>query len=70
MSELERFTTAEAAARIGISKSTLLRWERTGQIPKAARTKRTNERRYSEADIGRIRAWKETGDVSYFSYPS
>jgi DNA-binding transcriptional MerR regulator len=47
------FTPAEVCAVLEISKSTLLRWERDGQIPAADRD-RNGERHYSPAHVAAI----------------
>ena len=46
-----RYTTSEAAARIGVSVSTLRRWDREG-ILKPSRTL-GGDRRYTEDDINK-----------------
>ncbi|HEX8620948.1 MAG TPA: MerR family transcriptional regulator [Allosphingosinicella sp.] len=48
-----------AAAKIGVHKLTLYRWEREGKIPPAKRYARKNERVYTDEDIQRIIAWKD-----------
>lgn len=54
-----RYSMKEAAARIGVHKLTLYRWEREKKIAPAKRYARKNERVYSDEDIQRIIAWKD-----------
>ena len=58
------YTTAEAADRIGVSKSTLLRWIVEGSIADVARDWR-GWRVWSEQDVNRAKAFKRT----YHSQP-
>lgn len=51
-------STAEAAARVGVSKNTLLRWIAEGRLADVARDWR-NWRVWSEADIERARALRD-----------
>lgn len=51
-------STAEAAARIGVSKNTLLRWIAEGRLTDVARDWR-NWRVWSEDDIARARALRD-----------
>lgn len=53
-------SSAEAAERLGVSRSTLLRWFREGRITQAARDHR-GWRRFSAEDIERIK--RELGEV-------
>lgn len=52
-------TTSQAAKRIGVSKSTLLRWIVEGSIADVARDWR-GWRVWSERDISRAKAFKQT----------
>lgn len=45
------FTVTEAAAALGISKQTLLRYEARGIFPKAHRNRLNSWREYTEGDI-------------------
>ena len=45
------FTTTEAAAALGISKQTLIRYETRGVFPKAQRNRLNRWREYAESDI-------------------
>ena len=45
------FTATEAAAALGISKQTLLRYEARGIFPKAQRNRLNRWREYTENDI-------------------
>lgn len=45
------FTATEAAAGLGISKQTLLRYEARGVFPKAHRNRLNRWREYTERDI-------------------
>ena len=45
------FSTTEAAAALGISKQTLLRYESRGVFPKAHRNRLNRWREYTEGDI-------------------
>jgi len=49
------FTTQETAKRLGISKQTLLRYEKKGILPKARRNLINHWRRYTEEDINKLR---------------
>ena len=51
-----RFTTNQAAQRIGVHKATLLDWLAKGLIREPARDRR-NWRVWSEAEIDRVIAW-------------
>jgi DNA-binding transcriptional MerR regulator len=51
---------AEAAAKVGVHKMTLYRWEKSGKIRPAKRLARTNERIFTDEDIEQIIRWKET----------
>lgn len=54
MTTAKHYTTGEAAHHIGVSASTLRRWERAGTVKPASRTI-GGERRYSDADLARMR---------------
>lgn len=49
------FTATEAAAALGISKQTLLRYESRGIFPKAIRNQVNRWREYTEIDIQTLR---------------
>jgi predicted site-specific integrase-resolvase len=53
-SNAQKFNTAAAARRIGVSKATLLRWFKQGKIEDVGRD-RNGWRVFSAADIGRIK---------------
>lgn len=53
-----RFPTAQAAKLVGISKSTLLRWIRNGLVADVQKD-RKGWRRFSSADIDRLRGFNE-----------
>ena len=50
------YSTHEAADSVGMSKATLLRWLKSGQISPPKRDVR-GWRIFSEDDLGEIRAW-------------
>ena len=50
------FSTQEAAKKVGISKATLLRWLKNGDVREPKRDRR-GWRVFSEADLREIRAW-------------
>jgi len=50
------FSTGEAARRLGISQSLLLRYEKEGRIPPAHRVIGSDRRLYSAEDLETIRA--------------
>ena len=52
--QTEPYKIAEAARRLGVHPQTLRAWERQGVVPPAARQR--GQRRYSAADLERIRA--------------
>jgi excisionase family DNA binding protein len=54
-----RYTMSKAAKELGVSKSTLFRWEKDGKISAPKRLARTNSRVYTDDDIKRIREWKD-----------
>ena len=45
---------AEVAAKIGVNKMTIDRWEKQGKVQAPKRLKRTNKRLYSEEDVDRL----------------
>jgi len=53
-----RFSTAQAAKLVGISKSTLLRWIWNGLVADVEKD-RKGWRRFSSADIDRLRDFNE-----------
>jgi excisionase family DNA binding protein len=48
-SPMARYTVVEAARRLGVSKDTLLRWEKQKKIPAAPRLRRSGHRVYDDA---------------------
>jgi excisionase family DNA binding protein len=56
------FTTAEAAAKIGVSRQTLFTWIERGQIvpPKPVKMGQRSIRFWTKADIERARKFKGT----------
>ncbi len=54
-----KHTMGQAAKLLGVSKSTLYRWEKTGKIAAPKRLSRTKERIYTDEDIAKIREWKD-----------
>ncbi|MDE0704631.1 MAG: MerR family transcriptional regulator [Rhodospirillaceae bacterium] len=56
--KLRVYRTDEASRRIGCSRSTLLRWFREGKVADVERDRR-GWRKFTEADIDRIRLWAE-----------
>jgi predicted DNA-binding transcriptional regulator AlpA len=67
-----RYRNAEAAVRIGTTKNTLYQWEkkkaagdpRYADFPAPPRIAHSNHRFYTDADIERIRAWKDRTTVA------
>jgi excisionase family DNA binding protein len=57
---MARYTVVEAARRLGVSKDTLLRWEKQKKIPAAPRLRRSGHRVYDDALIARVQ--KEYSD--------
>jgi len=55
MAKIEHMLAAEAAAAVGISKPTLLRWIKDGKVPDAQRRDRNNWRIFSPAEVEAIR---------------
>ncbi len=49
------FTATQAAAALGISKQTLIRYEARGAFPKAQRNRLNRWREYTESDIQALR---------------
>ncbi len=58
-SPIERFTTNEAAQRVGVSKSTLLEWLRKRKVPGPRLRDRNGWRIWTEADISRVIAYRD-----------
>lgn len=58
-SPTNRFTTNQAALRIGVSKSTLLEWLRKGHVPEPRVRDRHNWRIWTDADIDRAIAYRD-----------
>ena len=56
MTMAEKFNTSQAAQKIGVNKSTLLRWLAQGKIPEVARDFR-GWRIFTKEDIDRIIAY-------------
>lgn len=56
---MEKYTMAQAAKKLGVSKSSLFRWEKTRKIAAPKRLARTNARIYTGDDIETIREWME-----------
>lgn len=54
-----RYTMKQAADLLGVDKMTLYRWEKKGCVSPAKRIVHSNHRFYTDADIERIRAWKD-----------
>ena len=62
-----RYTNLEAARQVGVTKNTLWRWEerkkkgdpRYADFPVPPRIAHSNHRVYTDADIARIKAWKD-----------
>lgn len=52
------YSTAETAAAAGISKATLLRWLKSGDIKEPKRDRR-GWRIFSKAEVGEIREWAQ-----------
>jgi len=50
------YRTSEAAKRVGVSRSTLLRWFRTGTLKNSITRDRRGWRLFSEDDIEKIEA--------------
>ena len=50
------YSTVEAAMAAGISKATLLRWLRNGDVPEPKRDRR-GWRIFSEIEVNEIRTW-------------
>ena len=55
INEVEYYTTVEACRRVGISKSTLLRWIRTGIFPEVKLKDRRGWRLFTEDDLDRLK---------------
>ena len=51
-----RHSTCQAAANIGVSRNTLLRWFRQGRVPDVARDSK-GWRIFTSADVSRIKAF-------------
>src|SRR5690242_8771546 len=51
---MARYNVSEAARKLGVSKDTLLRWERLKKIPAAPRLRRSGHRVYDDALISKI----------------
>ena len=56
LGDQEFYSTLEVADAAGISKTTLLRWLRSGDIPEPKRDRR-GWRIFSREEVGKIRAW-------------
>ena len=54
--EQKFYSSMETALAAGISKPTLLRWLKNGDIPEPKRDRR-GWRIFSEVELGKIRAW-------------
>ena len=59
--ERQLFSTGEAARRLGISQSLLLRYEREGRIPPAHRVAGSGRRVYTLQDVEAIQAARQAG---------
>ena len=56
---MARYSTAQAAALLKISKSTLLRWERESKLPAPHRLKRNNQRIYTDEWLRKAREFAD-----------
>ena len=54
---MDKYTLGQAARELGVSKSSLLRWERDGKIAKLKRLKRNGHVVLDGEDLRRIREW-------------
>jgi DNA-binding transcriptional MerR regulator len=55
MAENKLFAAQEVAAKLGISKQTLFRYEKKGVFPKAKRNTINRWRQYTEEDLRKLR---------------
>jgi DNA-binding transcriptional MerR regulator len=55
MGENKLFAAQEVAAKLGISKQTLFRYEKKGVFPKAKRNMINRWRQYTEEDLRKLR---------------
>ncbi|MFA5363335.1 MAG: MerR family transcriptional regulator [Candidatus Omnitrophota bacterium] len=55
MNKVRFFTSQEVAQMLGISKQTLLRYEKKGIFPKSKRNFINHWRQYSESDINKLK---------------
>ena len=60
--DAKTYTTAEAAAKIGVSRQTLFAWIKNGQIaaPKPIKMGQRSIRFWTNSDIGQARKFKGT----------
>ena len=54
MSQQNYFNAQEIAERLGISKQTLIRYEKKGVFPESRRNPVNKWREYTESDLGRL----------------
>jgi DNA-binding transcriptional MerR regulator len=59
MSNDQRMTITDIAEQLGVVPKTILRWEKSGKIPRAKRDWR-NWRAYTRQDVEKIRVFFET----------